>query len=454
MLSRFKRANRAALMERGATDPTLIVAGIAITLVLILGGTFAVSGFIGNAQNLNAKSDLDRVAVAQAAAMTHKDGYLPLAWGEKVRDDRYNEALSVEPIGFIPSDGVNLVVRSSPSGWAALIESASGTHFLRTSLSTETVEVDITDIREDFDIVPKNGAEAFGSVDDNGSATTTGESAVLRFPEGVSKYQMAWSWVDAIWGLDASVNPPDGPAPSPNPTTPEPEETEEPSPAPSETTPVEPVYPPFQAGPGNYEIKSVNWNQMAATQVCVDVTVRGTGGLVENWYVTMNAATAPFNHGFDKNAYQFPVWGYGFEGDFQDGRIKVIGQNFSQWNNFSTLTEGQERTLRICNYNTPKPPVTSEVIVTKLSEQPGEWNWNTRYRISAPDAQFYTSWKVRVDLTSVNAGYRGTSPIHSDPGANDLKVTHIEGNIYEIEGIGWPTTGVRSDRSVEFRLGR
>lgn len=448
LFTRARRASRRARRDNGATDPTLIIAGIAITLVLILGGTFAVSGFIANAQNLNAKSDLDRVAVSQAAAMTQKDGFLPLAWGEKVRPDKLNEELSIEPTGFVPSQGVNLVVRSSPSGWAALIESASGAHYVRTSLSTETIEVEITDIREDFDIRPKNSAQAFGDVSSNGSATNTGEAAVLRFPEGVSEYQLAWSWVDALWGLDPEVYPPNGPAPV-NPNNPAP------APSPTGTTPpVQAVVPAFQAGPGDYEIKTVAWNQMSAFQVCVDVTVRGTGGNVENWYLTMNANTAPFNGGVNKNDYQFPTWGYGFDGNFENGLIKVVGQNHSQWNNFSTLTNGQERTLRICNYNTPRPPVTSNVIVEKLSEQPGEWNWNTRYKVSAPDAQFFTSWKIRVDLTTVNAQYRGTQPVYSDPGAADLKVTHIEGNIYEIEGIGWPTTGVRSDKSMEFRLGR
>lgn len=451
MLSRFTRAwraNKAARVssDAGATDPTLIVAGIAITLILIVGGSFAVSGFIANAQNLNAKADLDRVAVSQSAAMTHTDGYLPLAWGDKVLPDKHNEALSVEPIGFIPSDGVNLVVRSSPSGWAALVESASGAHYVRTSLSTETIEVEITDIREDFDIRPKNSAQAFGSAGGNNSATNVGGSTSLRFPEGVSEYQMAWSWVDALWGLDPEVYPPNGPAPE-TPSSPE-------APVEAPEAPVEEVHPAFVAGPGNYEIKSVNWNQMSAFQVCVDVTVRGTGGTVNDWYLTMNANTAPFNGATVKGDYQFPVWGYGFEGNFENGLIKVVGANHSEWNNFSTLTDGQERTLRICNYNTPRPPVTSNVIVEKLSETPGEWNWNTTYRISAPDATFFTAWKVRVDLTSVNSQYRGTQPIHSEPGAADLRITHVEGNIYDIEGVGWPTTGVRNDKTIEFRLGR
>ena len=71
-----KKAEIARLREeRGATDPILIIAGIAITLILLVGGSFAISGFIANANNLNAKGDLDRIATAQAAYLAEKDTY-------------------------------------------------------------------------------------------------------------------------------------------------------------------------------------------------------------------------------------------------------------------------------------------------------------------------------------------------------------------------------------------
>lgn len=214
--------------------------------------------------------------------------------------------------------------------------------------------------------------------------------------------------------------------------------------------------PVFTAGPGAYELSKVSWNQMNAKQVCADLTVRGTGGSVDNWYLTMNAATVPFNYDFAVGNYQFPVWGYGFEGAFDgSGKIKIVGNNYGQWNNFSTLTGGQERTLKICNWNTPKPPMTTEAEVTQLSSSPGEWSWSASYRVSAKtQVEFFSSWKVRVDVSKLNAGYRGSAPLHSDPGSSDLKITQVSDNIYDIEGIGWPNMGIRQDKSVEFRLGR
>ncbi len=448
MLSTLRRVMRRFRRERGATEPVLIIAGIALTLILLVGGTFAVTGLVRSAQDINAKQDLDRVVSAQAAVMTAKETYLPTAVGPKVLSSKVNKALLTEQLGIEPGDQNTLVVAASGNGWAAMAQSASGATFLRTSTSTDIVEVDVSNIRDDFTIVGKDGA----TVIEAGSATSVTAKKTIRFPAGLSAYAMAWNWVDALYGLDPLVTPPPGPngerpaAPAPAPA---------PAPAvPSPTPTIEPVVPTFQAGPGNYELKSVVWNQMSATQVCADLTMRGTGGTVNGWYVTMNAATVPFNHDFNKGNYQFPTWGYGFDGDFTNGIIKVAGQNISQWNNFSTLTEGQERVFRICDYNTPKPPVTNAVTVEKVSEQPGEWTWNARYRVSAPEARFFTSWKVQIDISALNAGYKGNQPLHSDPGAGDLKITQVSPNIIEVEGIGWPTMGVRSDKTVEFSIGR
>ena len=464
MLSLSRRGKRRFRRERGATDPILVVAGIAITLVLLLGGTFAVTGLVRNAQDLNAKQDLDRVVSAQAAVMTAKETYMPTAVGPKVLSSRINKSLLTEQLGVSPGEQNTLVVAASGKGWAAMAQSASGATFLRTSSSNDIVEVNVSKIRDDFSLITADGTVITDTP--AGSATSVAAAGpAIRFPAGLSTYAMAWNWVDALYGLDKTVTPPPGPdgerpanapggtgsaTPSPTPTP-----TQSPSsPAPAPSPSLQPVVPAFQAGPGNYELKSVVWNQMSATQVCVDLTVRGTGGTVNDWYLMMNANTVPFNNDFNKGNYQFPTWGYGFDGEFSSGTIKVVGQNKSQWNNFSTLVENQERTFRICDYNTPKPPVTNAVTVEKLTEQPGEWSWSASYRVSAPEARFYTSWKVRVDISALDAGYRGDRPLHSEPGPDNLTITQVSPTIIEVEGIGWPNMGVRSDKTVDFRIGR
>jgi hypothetical protein len=125
--------------ERGATDPILIIAGIAITLILLVGGSFAISGFIGNAHNLNAKADLDRVATAQAAYMAENDGnYATLVFGPNLgTPTTAQKALMNSSIAFTPTEGTTLLVRGFANGWTAVSHSGNGEVFIRTSESSE-----------------------------------------------------------------------------------------------------------------------------------------------------------------------------------------------------------------------------------------------------------------------------------------------------------------------------
>ncbi len=139
-----KKAEIARLREeRGATDPILIIAGIAITLILLVGGSFAISGFIANANNLNARGDLDRIATAQAAFLAEKDRYGSLRVGPTVGGTTSTE-LQTGSIGFTPTAGNNIKVTTSAGGWLAVTKSASGTTYLRTSASTAVYEVPAT----------------------------------------------------------------------------------------------------------------------------------------------------------------------------------------------------------------------------------------------------------------------------------------------------------------------
>jgi hypothetical protein len=126
--------------ERGATDPILIIAGIAITLILLVGGSFAISGFIGNANNLNARGDLDRIATAQAAYLAQNDNFATLAVGPNVATK--NTQLQSGALGFTPTANNSTIVRTSPTGWTAVTKSASGALFARTSQSSEVFEIE------------------------------------------------------------------------------------------------------------------------------------------------------------------------------------------------------------------------------------------------------------------------------------------------------------------------
>ena len=142
-----KKAEIARLREeRGATDPILIIAGIAITLILLVGGSFAISGFIANANNLNAKGDLDRIATAQAAYLAENDKFAGVGVTLPGTTTNFtqataNAALEGSTIGYTPTAGNEVYLRASASGWVAITQSASGLTVLRTSESTAVYEV-------------------------------------------------------------------------------------------------------------------------------------------------------------------------------------------------------------------------------------------------------------------------------------------------------------------------
>jgi len=186
-LSRLKarKAEIARLREeRGATDPILIIAGIAVTLVLLVGGSFAISGFIANANDMNAKADLDRIATAQAAYRASNDRFGTYAAGPNVGTK--NAQLSTAMVGFNPTESNSTIVRTSANGdsWAAVTKSASGKAYVRTSASPETVEV--------AGVV---GSSSYGSWSDvkrnlamNPTMETNGLGAAVQNPTGYTNF--------------------------------------------------------------------------------------------------------------------------------------------------------------------------------------------------------------------------------------------------------------------------
>ena len=136
------KARRAEIVrlreERGATDPILIIAGIAITLILLVGGSFAISGFIANAHDLNAQGDLERIATAQSAYLAQNDGFGALRVGTNV--GAQNTQLQQGALGFTPTDGNSTIVRTAPAGWTAITKSGSGTIYMRSSLSSDAFQ--------------------------------------------------------------------------------------------------------------------------------------------------------------------------------------------------------------------------------------------------------------------------------------------------------------------------
>ncbi len=164
MLTKLKDRIKASARlrdERGATDPILVIAAIAVSLVLLVGGSFAVAGIITNGKNLNAKSDLSKVSVAEVAAFAQADSYLAythLKSGAESGDtDPNGNLLSKSGVGFTPTVGGALAVilvpavaadptttpptPASPAGWVAISGSTSGAIYVSSSTTAQIVDV-------------------------------------------------------------------------------------------------------------------------------------------------------------------------------------------------------------------------------------------------------------------------------------------------------------------------
>lgn len=135
------KAMSLSLRDRGATDPLLIIAGIAISLTLLIGGSFAVVAFMHNTQDRTARDDLARVATAQAAYHSENDEYAELAIGPDIATNKKNTELEDGKVGYTPSEN-NIVVSANKGGWTAVTQSRSGKVFARTSFDTKTYEVE------------------------------------------------------------------------------------------------------------------------------------------------------------------------------------------------------------------------------------------------------------------------------------------------------------------------
>ena len=130
--------------DTAATDPILVIAAIAVSLVLLVGGSFTVSGMIANAKNVNARSDLDKVATAEAALVAGNPDGGYLSWavtadgatsGSTTTDGKHlNDGL----LGFTTTPGVALKVVGNSKAWVAGALAQSGTSFWRSSTTSKT----------------------------------------------------------------------------------------------------------------------------------------------------------------------------------------------------------------------------------------------------------------------------------------------------------------------------
>jgi hypothetical protein len=111
--------------DRAATDPVLVIAAIAVSLVLLVGGGFTVAGLIGSAQATNAKQDLSRVVVAEQALEAGGSAY-----------SSELAALTGSAVATSFTDGSSVGLRAASDCFAGFTAAKNGQTFMVTSTRT------------------------------------------------------------------------------------------------------------------------------------------------------------------------------------------------------------------------------------------------------------------------------------------------------------------------------
>ena len=182
-LAESQRRKNPGACDRGATDPILVIAAIAVSLVLLVGGGFAVQGLITNGQDSNAKGDLDKAAVAQESVVTAAEEVYIY---DNHPDSEYR-ALEQPPvkgsaIGFEPTAGGRLIVDASvdadgDKNWIAVSHSRSGAAFMRTSESNA--------------IYPVGSAQVYAAGSQSFPLEVVTIPETAKFPEGFGESDVA-----------------------------------------------------------------------------------------------------------------------------------------------------------------------------------------------------------------------------------------------------------------------
>ena len=120
--------------DQAATDPILVIAAIAVSLVLLVGGSFAVGGMRANASELNAKKDLGNIVTAETGWLTAAETYT---------SDLAALATGVSGgIGFTSTPGSTAGIVTGTNCYAAFTTSTTGTVYWAGSSMTVPTKVD------------------------------------------------------------------------------------------------------------------------------------------------------------------------------------------------------------------------------------------------------------------------------------------------------------------------
>lgn len=134
--------------DRAATDPILVIAAIAVSLVLLVGGSFTVSALIANGKDHNARQDLTSLVTSMRAGFLEQDISNYAGGGINLRDG--TTAYGYSPTAAKTASSVSASLSDTTtetatamcgSSWTVFVRSGTGSWFWQNSRSAAQQQV-------------------------------------------------------------------------------------------------------------------------------------------------------------------------------------------------------------------------------------------------------------------------------------------------------------------------
>ncbi len=206
---------------------------------------------------------------------------------------------------------------------------------------------------------------------------------------------------------------------------------------------VPPTYPTVSGAP--------TWTVTAGAQACVTLNVTSTSATPVPWQAAISTALVPWNGDTNVSDYQVS-YPYALVSNTIDASGNLYVQGTTSGSN--TVSSTQSQSVKVCDYNTPPPGVSSTAVYTTTVTSPAggaSYYVCKTWQESVTGAPFFVGWSANVNVSDLKALYiPGGGSLHINSGG--IVATLVSGTTYTISGNGYNTRSVNNTSPVSFQL--
>lgn len=193
---------------------------------------------------------------------------------------------------------------------------------------------------------------------------------------------------------------------------------------------------------------TTSWNQTAATQFCVDVTISTTSSGKIDWLADISYLQPPFNGDSNTSNYQLSNNVEFVSNTPSNGVFTIRGTGSDK-----KVKTGSPIQFSICNYNAPDPAIspTANYSQTETTPSPSYWVCKT-VTVAVTNAPFFVGWESTVDVTNLASNYLGAPPGSVKPPTGGFSTTQVSTYVFKVTGTGYNTKGVRNGSTVSYTI--